>query len=100
MTVASTSIEAYIEHKDTGKLGKQASNILEKMVPAKDYSRKELARLTGFELSSICGRVNELLEMGMLEELAPRKCSITGKNIHPVKLREQHVTHSKTGSLF
>ena len=94
MTVASTSIEAYIEHKDTGKVGKQASTILEKMSPTTDYSRKELSRLTGFELSAICGRVNELLGLGLLEELASRKCSITGKNIHPVKLRTTNVTHS------
>jgi len=100
MTVASTSIEAYIEHKDTGKVGKQASVILEKMSPTTDYSRKELARLTGFELSAICGRVNELLSMGLLEELPSRKCSITGKNIHPIKLRTKDVTYSETGSLF
>lgn len=100
MTVASTSIAAYVEHKDTGKLGRQASAILERMSPTKDYSRKELARLTGFELSAICGRVNELLAVGMLEELASRKCSITGKNIHPVKLRTHYVTYSQTGSLF
>lgn len=100
MTVASTSIEAYIEHKDSGKLGQQATSILNKMSPHQDYSRKELARLTGFELASICGRVNELLALGLLEELATRKCSITGKNIHPVKLKAHHVTYTHTGSLF
>tara|TARA_R110000868_G_scaffold218623_1_gene469428 strand:- start:53 stop:346 length:294 start_codon:yes stop_codon:yes gene_type:complete len=87
MTVSTTSIEAYIEHKETGKIGKQASTILNKMDPNCDYSRKELARLTGFELASICGRVNELLAIGLLDELASRKCSITGKNIHPIQLR-------------
>lgn len=100
MTVASTSVEAYIEHKDTGKLGRQASAVLQKMSPTRDYSRRELASLTGFDLSAICGRVNELLAIGMLEELPSRKCSITGKNIHPIKLRTTHVTHSETASLF
>jgi hypothetical protein len=100
MTVASTSVEAYVEHKDSGKLGKQATAILGKMSPHADYSRKELARLTGFELASVCGRVNELLAVGMLEELAARRCSITGKNIHPFKLRTPYVTYSQTGSLF
>jgi hypothetical protein len=87
MTVADTSIEAYKEHKETGKLGRQAATLLEKMVYGKDYSRKELSKATGFELSAICGRVNELLAMGLLEELEPRKCNITGKKIHPIKLR-------------
>jgi hypothetical protein len=88
MTVATTSIDAYREHKATGKLGQQATTILNTMAPDRDYSRKELARITGFELASVCGRVNELLAIGLLDELASRKCSITGKNIHPVKLRE------------
>jgi hypothetical protein len=95
MTVADTSIEAYKEHKDTGKLGRQAATLLEKMIPEKDYSRKELSRATGFELSAICGRVNELLAMGLLEELAPRKCNITGKKIHPIKLRTNNGNHSQ-----
>jgi len=94
--IATTSIEAYREHRDSGKLGQQASTILNKMSPDRDYSRKELARLTGFELASVCGRVNELLAIGLLDELASRKCSITGKNIHPVKLR----THAYQTTLF
>jgi len=87
MNIADTSIAAYREHKDTGKLGKQASTLLAKMNPNRDYSRKELSRETGIELSAICGRVNELLSIGLLEELEPRKCNITGKRIHPIKLR-------------
>jgi len=96
MSVADTSIEAYREHKDTGKVGQQATAILNQMSPDRDYSRKELAGLTGFELASVCGRVNEMLALGLLDELPSRKCSITGKNIHPVKLR----THAYQTTLF
>jgi hypothetical protein len=99
MTVADTSIEAYKEHKETGKLGRQAATLLEKMVYGKDYSRKELSRATGFELSAVCGRVNELLALGLLEEIEPRKCTITGKRIHPIKLRTNNGNHSQR-SLF
>lgn len=87
MNIADTSIAAYREHKETGKLGRQAAKILEGMSPSKDYSRKELSKELGIELSAICGRVNELLALGLLEELEPRKCNITGKRIHPIKLR-------------
>ena len=68
MTVAQTSIQAYKEHRATGKVGLQARAILDFMNPGESYSRRELHVLTGLELSSICGRVNELLEMGMLKE--------------------------------
>jgi len=84
MTVADTSIAAYREHSDSGKLGSQAQHILDCMRPGWDYSRRELIAVTGLELSSICGRVNELLAVGLLQETAPRKCGITGKRITPV----------------
>ena len=79
-----TSILAYKEHQP--KIGSQCMQIFDSM-GFKDYSRRELAKLTGLDLSSVCGRVNELLALGMLEELKTRKCSVTGKTIHPVVKR-------------
>lgn len=84
MTVADTSIIAYKEHKALGKVGKQAQALFDYMDFGIEYSRKELARSTGMELSSVCGRVNEMLEVGMLKEGDKRKCKITGKLISPV----------------
>lgn len=84
MTVAETSIAAYREHRDSGKVGKQAQHILDCMRPGWSYSRRELMAVTGLELSSICGRVNELVGTGLLQEGAPRKCGVTGKRVTPV----------------
>lgn len=84
MSVAETSIVAYKEHRATGKVGSQAMSIFESMEFNKDYSRRELVKLTGLELSSVCGRVNEMLQIGMIQEVDQRKCSITGKTIKPV----------------
>ncbi len=86
MTVADTSIEAYEEHKAEGKVGAQSNMILKKMRPNTNYSRRELSRLTGIDLSSICGRVNEMLSVGLLVEDAQRKCLITSKKINPVRI--------------
>lgn len=85
MSVAHTSIAAYQEHIASGKVGKQAQSILESMRPGINYSRRELVMITGLELSSVCGRVNELLQIGMLHEAAPRKCGVTKKTITPVE---------------
>ena len=68
MSVSTTSREAYKEHRDTGKLGMQAQRILTAMIDGQGYSRRELARAMGLELSSVCGRVNELLQAGLLVE--------------------------------
>jgi hypothetical protein len=84
MGVAITSIFAYKEHKETGKVGNQAMSIFHKMDLNKDYSRREIVQLTGLELSSVCGRVNEMLQAGLLKEVSQRKCSVTGKTIKPV----------------
>ena len=84
MSVAFTSVDAYKEHKAAGKVGTQAQHILDFLAFGKDYSRREIAGITGLELSSVCGRVNELLEVGALKEVPPRKCKVTGKTIKPV----------------
>ena len=84
MSVAQTSIEAYHNHQKEGKVGHQAIQILTMMELCKDYSRRELAAISGIDLSSICGRVNELLQLGMLKEGPKRKCKATGKTINPV----------------
>jgi hypothetical protein len=99
MNIANTSIEAYNEHKATGKVGAQANTILEKMRPNVNYSRKELSKIIGIELSSICGRVNELLALGLLVEDAQRKCLITGRKINPVRIRNDDDNNSNL-SLF
>lgn len=84
MNVSTTSREAYQEHKDAGKVGLQAQRILTSMIEGQGYSRRELARAMGIELSSVCGRVNELLQIGLLAEGEPRRCGITHKRINPV----------------
>jgi len=84
MTVASTSINAYKEHRASGKLGAQAQEIFNAMQFNVTYSRRELVKLTGLELSSVCGRVNELVSIGLLIEMPARKCMVTGKTIKPV----------------
>jgi hypothetical protein len=88
MTVSDTSIKAYKEHQEEGKVGKQAQFILSNMKYPFDYSRRELSQMFNLELSSVCGRVNELLQIGLLEEMPARQCKITKKTIHPVKLKQ------------
>lgn len=86
MTVAETSVLAYRHHEKTGKLSAQCQHILACLNPGRDYSRRELIAITDMELSSITGRVNELVGVGLLVELAPRKCRLTGRSITPVAL--------------
>lgn len=90
---ASTSIENYHEHRRSGKLGAQAQVILDFLAenPGKNWSRSELALATSIRLSSVCGRVNELLKAKLITERPERICSVTKKTIRPVRIkRSEH----------
>lgn len=78
------SIQNYHEHEDSGALGRQAGAIYAYLNDGRQRSRAELAMQTGMRLSSVCGRVNELLNVGLLFEGGNRKCSVTGRTIRPV----------------
>lgn len=87
--VAITSAMAYQEHAAAGRVGRQAEDILRfisKHKRAAGWSRNELAEKTGIRLSSVCGRVNELLACGALVTGPMRQCLITERTINPVKI--------------
>jgi len=90
MTVASTSIDAYIDHRASGRMGAQAARVFHLIAssPQPDISRAEIAAQLGERLSSVCGRVNELLDLKVIEQAGQRKCLMTGRTIRPVRLAE------------
>ncbi|MBU9439931.1 hypothetical protein KTE91_33185 [Burkholderia multivorans] len=47
--------------------------------PAVLLTREDIAARTNLKLSSVCGRVRELLDDGRLEKRGSRKCIATGK---------------------
>ncbi len=86
--IADTSIDAYDEHRDSGRLGEQQRRLMHWLhVNPGEYTRSELAKRTGIRLSSICGRVAELIALGYLEESCRRRCTETGRSAHPVRIR-------------
>lgn len=84
--VRGASLEAYRELSDSGQLGNQALTIIKAMRAGRDYSLQELSRITGIAINAVSGRCNDLKKIGFLAEAACRKCSITGRTIHPVCL--------------
>jgi len=85
--IADTSLEAYREHRKSGELGAQQRKVMLFFhMKGGEHTRAELAERIPMRLSSVCGRVNELLEMGYLVEGSRRPCKSTGRNAHPLKL--------------
>jgi Mn-dependent DtxR family transcriptional regulator len=91
MSVADTSIENYIEHRDSGKMGAQALSIFIflKNNALHDWSRAEVSLRMGIPLSSVCGRVNQLIKDGYLETIDKRQCKITGKTVNSITVKSK-----------
>lgn len=82
-----TSLEAYTDLKSNGKSSRQVDLILSKLSHGQDYTLREIQQLTGLEINSVAGRVNDIKKLGELEHTTfKRRCSITGKLVQPVKL--------------
>lgn len=86
MTVRDTSLAAY----DAAELTKGQARILGFLranTYRADWTRQEIAKLSGFPINVVCPRVLELIERGVLVELpTARPCRFTGSNAHPVRL--------------
>lgn len=83
---AQTSIDAY--YALGPKLSRQQAEIIAFLGKHchRDHTRGEIAEATGMRLSSVTGRVNELLHRFVLNEGPRRPCRVTGINAHPLRL--------------
>jgi predicted transcriptional regulator len=75
------------------RLGTQQRTVVEYLEEhRRAFTRNELALATGLALSAICGRVNELVKAGALVECPRRRCHVTGKSAHPVRLAPEQMS--------
>jgi len=84
--VADSSLEAYRHLRREGGLETQQARLLGSMRAGRDYSLQELVAITGIQINAVAGRVNELKAAHRLEQAPVRRCTITGRSIHPVQL--------------
>jgi uncharacterized protein YggE len=84
--IQDTSLEAYDGLKSSGTQSKQSEVILSHLQQGRDYSLREIQKITGYEINAVSGRVHDLKQLNLLVEADKRKCTITGKTIKPVRL--------------
>ena len=77
--VKQTSLVAYREHQRSGLLGDQEAEVLAYISRNPFVTRREIEKGTGITISSICGRVNRLVHIGLIKAVGKRACSVTGK---------------------
>lgn len=82
---ATTSIHAYHDHEASGKASTQRARIMAYMRhQTRPVSRREIARALGLETSTVSGRVNELMDVGIVA-VGRMQCPVTGKKVHALK---------------
>lgn len=88
--VRDTSRAAYKEHAGSGKLTEQQAQLVYFLrFKPEGVTRNEIAQGTTLRLSSVCGRVNELIKLNILTDGPRRKCTVTGINSHVVTLTQK-----------
>ena len=86
--VADTSLRAYDSLRERGELtnGQRRVMLVFHRYPQETFTRAELSQRSSIPLQTCCGRVRELLDMGYLEELTARPCTVTGNPSHPLRI--------------
>ena len=64
----SNSSAAYGDIKSTGELGTQQRIVLDS-VTASQGTRQDIASRTNLTINAVCGRVKELIDAGLIEEV-------------------------------
>ena len=87
--IRQTSLDAYKELKANGKANTQRGKILSFLLAHSNYedvpfSRLELSHSLKIPINAISGRVRELLDDKLVEEV-PYKCSVTKNNVNGIK---------------
>jgi len=93
MTVKCTSKASLRDEKEKGNILSQAQKIFSLMSIGGDFSLQEImaiyrGRYGAIEYGSISGRCNKLKKDKRIFEVGTRRCSITGKIINCLSIRE------------
>lgn len=83
--VTPSSLASY-DHLKAHIMGECQRKILSVMEAGKVYTRKQIARMTDMETSSVSGRMNELITMEVVQVIGSIRCPISGKLVEAVQL--------------
>jgi hypothetical protein len=84
---AETSFLSFLAKKEDGTAAVQRLAILNflRTVPTASFSRTDLSKIFGYPIQSVCGRIGELKDDGLVIELPKRRCPHTGQLVKPIQ---------------
>jgi hypothetical protein len=86
MNVKDTSKQTYRDIIDEGLVGELQERVLSFIAANPNVTDKETHKRTGLDINVVCGRRNELVEMGLVCDNGKRECSITHRKVYQWKL--------------
>lgn len=78
--IRTTSKEAYRALIETGELSDQQQKVLQAVVDNPRLSDRDIVELTGLDINAVCGRRNELMQLGYIKEAGKRINKNTNRN--------------------
>ena len=87
-SVSNTSLQAYREERLNRRFQPKEICILDNLNIGGPGTRAELAKRTGLKINCLCGRVNRLLELGVIEEFDKVKDPDTNKLVNVLRIKE------------
>ena len=79
------SLQAFRQLVNSGQMGMQERSIYDHLVKhGEPLTLQEIAKVTGFGINSVSGRVHGLKKKKILQECQKRKCHLTKRMVTPV----------------
>ena len=77
--VKETSILAYLDHRNSGKMGRQEEIVYNYIKSHPKINRTQVSNGTGIKINAVCGRVKTLLDSGFISLSEKKRCPFTNK---------------------
>lgn len=88
MLVAQTSLQAYWSERLAFRFSAKQAIILDNLYIDGPATRAQLEKRTKLKLCCVCGRVNELIAAGAVEEFGTVLDEESGKNVKNLRVKE------------
>ena len=87
--VSQTSVDTYTQLQEDDELEPKQDEVYQALKTEGECTRRELRenQLPSWELSSISGRVNELIEKDLVKKTGTRPCNFSGRKAETIKVK-------------
>ena len=86
--ISDESKKAYAEITRDGTKGHRKAMVFRCVKDFGPITRMEISKMLNITLSCVCGRINELIGSGEVEEYGKTTCIYTGKTVNVIRIKQ------------